>query len=780
VSKAISKYRMSVLQLMAALLLTEGQAIAQSCPELNLSQASCQIDSATNVLYTSYTVSGSAQANGNGTNSGSMRLKLFRGGLTCNTDANRTFGVDNSTILSGPGFQCSGAVPGGQSLTISLLQENNRADSVYTRGVKSLSAIGGQRCVALNNSQSQCDLASPANVQFTDFVVFAAARATGSGTMSGTMQLNMSVEGNNCNSSAGVNFGVDNETYLTGNGFRCQLRVAGGQTKRMNIFAPNASATAVSTLAIVNSAQNGSAVAVPTVVTITADQPDPSMVNQPYTVAVSVTAPDAVPTGVVNINDGSNDFICNATLTNGSGSCLLTSTTAGIKTLRAIYNGNSSFGASVDTEQHLVVEAAARVTSTFITSDQPDPSNVNQAYTVAVSITSSGATPTGTVNISDGTGAGCVATLSNGTGSCQLTSTSAGNKTLTANYAGNASFLASSGTEPHVVGQGLNIGLELLAGFTCPNGRHKAKIIYNASGAQFCDFFDGAGTTWGPSRSQCAGNACANQTRTISVINASFSNPFSIRCFAASGATLERSINLPTTLQSCPPVSNIFGTSALTAQSSGNGVSTLSATISSPTNGVLEATVLQQPANGFVTASMQGNVLQMQFIPQASGLSTSQTVRILIDGGGGASEFSYTFNPAVSNSGKPIIGNLSGSWWNPSRSGEGFFIDVSKVGSRKVLLASWFTYFNGAQQYLVGSADVVPGSNAIDLSMISTNGTGFGNQFFANQVQRIPWGTIRLEFLSCNEMRVTYNGNGQSGVLNQQRLIGLLSEVGCN
>ena len=128
---------------------------------------------------------------------------------------------------------------------------------------------------------------------------------------------------------------------------------------------------------------------------------------------------------------------------------------------------------------------------------------------------------------------------------------------------------------------------------------------------------------------------------------------------------------------------------------------------------------------------------------------------------------------------KPITGNLTGSWWNPSRSGEGFFLDVSTVSGRKVLLASWFTYLGGQQQYLVGSADVGIGEAFVELDMISTRGTNFGSQFLANQVQRFPWGTVRLEFFGCNDMLVIYNGTGQSGTIKQQRLVGNLSEVGC-
>ena len=130
--------------------------------------------------------------------------------------------------------------------------------------------------------------------------------------------------------------------------------------------------------------------------------------------------------------------------------------------------------------------------------------------------------------------------------------------------------------------------------------------------------------------------------------------------------------------------------------------------------------------------------------------------------------------------GKPITGQLSGSWYDPARSGEGFFIDVSSVSNRKVLVASWFTYVGGTQQYLVGSADIPPGASSVDLSMVSTLGTGFGSAFNATQVQRLPWGNVRLNFISCNEMRVSYNGNGQSGTLTQQRLVGTISDIGCN
>ncbi|HVZ75932.1 MAG TPA: polysaccharide deacetylase family protein [Candidatus Paceibacterota bacterium] len=95
-------------------------------------------------------------------------------------------------------------------------------------------------------------------------------------------------------------------------------------------------------------------------------------------------------------------------------------------------------------------------TLTVITSDTPDPSNTNAAYTVNVSVGRLSGTnsPSGTVTVSDGS-ATCAATLSGSsattTGSCQLTSTTSGSKTLTATYSGDTNFNTSSGTASHTV-----------------------------------------------------------------------------------------------------------------------------------------------------------------------------------------------------------------------------------------------------------------------------------------------------------------------------------------
>src|SRR2546428_4167350 len=80
-----------------------------------------------------------------------------------------------------------------------------------------------------------------------------------------------------------------------------------------------------------------------TTTTITSDTPDPSVVGQPYTVTWTVTVAhpgSGTPTGTVSVNDGTGAS-CSAVV--ATGGCWLTSTTAGAKTVTAVYSGASNF-----------------------------------------------------------------------------------------------------------------------------------------------------------------------------------------------------------------------------------------------------------------------------------------------------------------------------------------------------------------------------------------------------------------------------------------------------
>ncbi len=183
---------------------------------------------------------------------------------------------------------------------------------------------------------------------------------------------------------------------------------------------------------------------------ITSDNPDPSSVGQAVTVAVSVSAPSGTPTGTVAVTDETGQTCTIATLSGGSGSCLLTPTLAGPHSIIATYLGGNGFGSSNDDEPHSVTTPAIG-TTTSISAHTPNPSNAGQAVQVSVAVSANSGTATGTVAISEDGGASCNAVLNAGLGSCALIMAVQGNRTITASYPGTASFAASQSSNPHTV-----------------------------------------------------------------------------------------------------------------------------------------------------------------------------------------------------------------------------------------------------------------------------------------------------------------------------------------
>jgi hypothetical protein len=178
-----------------------------------------------------------------------------------------------------------------------------------------------------------------------------------------------------------------------------------------------------------------------TTTTVSDNPSSPTVVGQPITMNYSVTVNppgSGVPTGTVTVNDETGDSCSNPV---GAGSCQLTPTTAGGKTLVGVYSGDANFATSTSSgNSHSVSKA-----NTTTTSGVPGSSVVGQSYTVTfnVSVNAPGSgTPTGTVNVSDGAGGSCSNPVS--VGNCSLTSTTAGTKSVVASYVGDGNFNASA------------------------------------------------------------------------------------------------------------------------------------------------------------------------------------------------------------------------------------------------------------------------------------------------------------------------------------------------
>jgi len=183
-----------------------------------------------------------------------------------------------------------------------------------------------------------------------------------------------------------------------------------------------------------------------TTTTITSDTPDPSVVGQPVPVNFTVTG--STPTGNVTVSDGTAS--CVGTV--AAGTCTLTPTSAGAKTLTATYAGDGNFNGSSDTEGHQVNKAD---TTTTVTSF-PNPSLPGQNVTITANVTANApgaGTPTGSVTFKDGTTPICSGvSLSGGSASCTTSSlTTVGPHTLNVDYSGDSNFNLSTGSTAHTV-----------------------------------------------------------------------------------------------------------------------------------------------------------------------------------------------------------------------------------------------------------------------------------------------------------------------------------------
>jgi hypothetical protein len=123
-----------------------------------------------------------------------------------------------------------------------------------------------------------------------------------------------------------------------------------------------------------------------TTTTITSDTPEPSTAGQAVTIAfgVAAVAPGAgTPTGTVTVSDGT--LTCQGTLAGAVGSCQITFTVAGPKSLTATFSGSADFTGSASAVRAHTVQAGAG-TSITISAGDGQTANVGGAVGAAPSV----------------------------------------------------------------------------------------------------------------------------------------------------------------------------------------------------------------------------------------------------------------------------------------------------------------------------------------------------------------------------------------------------------
>jgi hypothetical protein len=99
------------------------------------------------------------------------------------------------------------------------------------------------------------------------------------------------------------------------------------------------------------------------------------------------------------------------------------------------------------------------------------------------------------------------------------------------------------------------------------------------------------------------------------------------------------------------------------------------------------------------------------------------------------------------------IAAKSGTWYVPSRSGEGWVLEELPNGQ---LLVYWFTFDpDGNQAWTIGLG-ARSGNQVTITDNVITKGTRFGDAFDASKVERLPWGQVTFDFQTCNLTALGY------------------------
>jgi hypothetical protein len=168
-----------------------------------------------------------------------------------------------------------------------------------------------------------------------------------------------------------------------------------------------------------------------------------------YGAAITLTAalaspsgnPGDVPSGTVQFLDGATS-LGNETLVNGGASLTLsgaTSLVVGTHTFTAVYSGDANF-TNVTSIALIYVVTAATGGVTVVATSSLNPSIYGDSVVFSVALIGSGATPTGSVNVTDGGVSLGTIILVNGTGSLAVSTLSAGSHSVAFTYSGDSNY----------------------------------------------------------------------------------------------------------------------------------------------------------------------------------------------------------------------------------------------------------------------------------------------------------------------------------------------------
>ncbi len=117
----------------------------------------------------------------------------------------------------------------------------------------------------------------------------------------------------------------------------------------------------------------------------------------------------------------------------------------------------------------------------------------------------------------------------------------------------------------------------------------------------------------------------------------------------------------------------------------------------------------------------------------------------------------------------------TGSWFNPNQDGQGFAIEVvpGATANEKQAVVYWYTFdANGNPTWFFGAGPIQ--GNKADVTLYSAQGGTMGQ---AGQADKQEWGSMQLDFSSCDHGDVSYQSAQASGSFTIERITTVLGDV---
>jgi len=164
---------------------------------------------------------------------------------------------------------------------------------------------------------------------------------------------------------------------------------------------------------------------------------NPSNYGQSVTFTATLTGPDTIPTGTVTFLDGATTIGTGTLDATGKATMTISSLVVGSHPITAQYGGDGNFAPVTSAPVSQTVNAVAATVSVV---SSINPSTYGQSINFTVTVTGAGATPTGTVAVTDsGTPLGTI-TLTNGSGVLTTATLTGGSHNLLFTYSGDSNY----------------------------------------------------------------------------------------------------------------------------------------------------------------------------------------------------------------------------------------------------------------------------------------------------------------------------------------------------